>query len=134
MPAVYAIDLIEKRDKKKRMDRSIIKGWNVHYQTLAEVEEEARLKKQKEKEDASLLEPQGDDNTQDDADREEGLETAEEDHAAYNRKTGSFSGHYGKQPVKDESVKNQIDAILSEKKDAFHSVMSALQQEQEKNG
>ena len=44
MPAIYPIDLIEKRDKKRRMDRSIIKGWNVHYQTLAEVEEEGEIK------------------------------------------------------------------------------------------
>ncbi len=52
MPAVYAIDLIAKRDKKIKMDRSIVKGWNVHYQTLEEVEEAARAKKQKEEEEA----------------------------------------------------------------------------------
>ncbi len=52
MPAVYGIDLIAKRDKKIKMDRSIVKGWNVHYQTLEEVEEAARKKKQKEEEEA----------------------------------------------------------------------------------
>ena len=52
MPAVYAIDLIAKRDKKMKMDRSIIKGWNVHYQTLEEVEEAARAKKREEEEEA----------------------------------------------------------------------------------
>lgn len=65
MPAIYPIDLIEKRDKKRRMDRSIIKGWNVHYQTLAEVEEEARLKRQKQEEEKALREPPGD--TEDDS-------------------------------------------------------------------
>lgn len=49
MPAVYAIDLIAKRDKKMKMDRSIIKGWNVHYQTLEEVEEAARAKNKERK-------------------------------------------------------------------------------------
>ena len=49
MAAVYAIDLIAIRDKKRKMDSSIVKGWNVHYQTLEEVEELERLKKQKEK-------------------------------------------------------------------------------------
>ena len=34
------------------MDRSIIKGWNVHYQTLEEVEEAARAKKREEEEEA----------------------------------------------------------------------------------
>ncbi len=52
MPAVYGIDLIAKRDKKIKMDRSIVKGWNVHYQTLEEVEEAARKKNQKEEEEA----------------------------------------------------------------------------------
>ena len=51
MPAVYSIDLIAKRDRKIKMDRSIIKGWNVHYQTLKEVEEAARLKKQHQEEE-----------------------------------------------------------------------------------
>ena len=51
MPAVYSIDLIAKRDKKLKMDRSIVKGWNVHYQTLKEAEEAARLKKQRQEEE-----------------------------------------------------------------------------------
>ncbi len=128
MPAIYPIDLIEKRDKKRRMDRSIIKGWNVHYQTLAEVEEEARLKRQKLEEEKALREPPGD--TEDDSSTDTAESETEENHAqAYNRKTGSYSGHYGKEPVRDEAVKSQIDAILNEKKDAFGSALSALQEE-----
>ncbi len=128
MPAIYPIDLIEKRDKKRRMDRSIIKGWNVHYQTLAEVEEEARLKRQKQEEEKALREPPGD--TGDDSSADTAESETEENHAqAYNRKTGSYSGHYGKEPVRDEAVKSQIDAILNEKKEAFGSALSALQEE-----
>ena len=52
MPAVYGVDLIAKRDRKIKMDRSIVKFWNVHYQTLEEVEEAERLKKQKQEEEA----------------------------------------------------------------------------------
>ena len=37
MAAGYSIDLIAKRDRKKKMDSSIVKCWNVHYQTLEEV-------------------------------------------------------------------------------------------------
>ena len=52
MPAVYGVDLIAKRDRKIKMDRSIVKFWNVHYQTLEEVEEAEILKKQKQEEEA----------------------------------------------------------------------------------
>ncbi len=120
MPAVYAIDLIAKRDKKIKMDRSIVKGWNVHYQTLEEVEEAARAKKQKEEEEARK-----------EAEKEAGHRTSEGSDGksqkdAYNAKTGSYSGHYGKKPVQDEGQKQQIDSILNEKPEPFEFAMSAL--------
>ena len=120
MPAVYAIDLIAKRDKKIKMDRSIVKGWNVHYQTLEEVEEAARAKKQKEEEEARK-----------EAEKEAGHRTSEGSDGksqkdAYNAKTGSYSGHYGKKPVQDEGQKQQIDSILNENPEPFEFAMSAL--------
>lgn len=120
MPAVYAIDLIAKRDKKIKMDRSIVKGWNVHYQTLEEVEEAARAKKLKEEEEARK-----------EAEKEAGHRTNEGSDGksqkdAYNAKTGSYSGHYGKKPVQDEGQKQQIDSILNEKPEPFEFAMSAL--------
>ncbi len=120
MPAVYEIDLIAKRDKKIKMDRSIVKGWNVHYQTLEEVEEAARAKKQKEEEEARK-----------EAEKEAGHRTSEGSDGksqkdAYNAKTGSYSGHYGKKPVQDEGQKQQIDSILNEKPEPFEFAMSAL--------
>ncbi len=120
MPAVYAIDLIAKRDKKIKMDRSIVKGWNVHYQTLEEVEEAARAKKLKEEEEARK-----------EAEKEAGHRTSEGSDGksqkdAYNAKTGSYSGHYGKKPVQDEGQKQQIDSILNEKPEPFEFAMSAL--------
>ena len=128
MPAVYGIDLIAKRDKKIKMDRSIVKGWNVHYQTLEEVEEAARKKKQKEEEEARK---------QAERDSEEEEESARHPRArnekkqqideAYNRKTGAYSGHYGTTPVKVEGLKQQIHAILNEKPEPFEAAMSTIQ-------
>lgn len=128
MPAVYAIDLIAKRDKKIKMDRSIIKGWNVHYQTLEEVEAEARARKQKQDEEAQknaerLSEEAGEQSNQRQQTEKKGSQREE----GYNAKTGAYSGHYGKQPVQDEGQKQQIHAILNEKPEPFESAMSSLQ-------
>lgn len=137
MPAVYAIDLIAKRDKKMKMDRSIIKGWNVHYQTLEEVEEAARAKKREEEEEARKNARK---HTQDlqDYDPDQNYDENEKElltKDAYNPKTGSYSGHYGKKPVKDEGQKQQIHAILNEKPEPFEYAMSTLQsQDNSSNG
>lgn len=133
MPAVYSIDLIAKRDKKIKMDRSIVKGWNVHYQTLQEVEDEAYAKRQKQREeqakelDEAYREQEEAVERQDDGQQEETKEQLEK---AYNAKTGSYSGKYGEKAVEDEATKKQIHAILTEKSDVFHSALSALQEEQ----
>lgn len=137
MPAVYAIDLIAKRDKKMKMDRSIIKGWNVHYQTLEEVEEAARAKKREEEEE---VRKNAQEHTQDpqDYDPDQNFDENEKEllsKDAYNPKTGSYSGHYGKKPVKDEGQKQQIHAILNEKPEPFEYAMSTLQsQDNSSNG
>lgn len=124
MPAVYGIDLIAKRDKKLKMDRSIVKCWNVHYQTLEEVEEETRKKKQKEAEEARKNAEKLEDEEDSDGPQKEDKSRID---AAYNRKTGAYSGHYGKKPVKDEGQKQQIHDILTEKPEPFESAMSAIQ-------
>ena len=132
MPAVYSIDLIAKRDKKLKMDRSIIKGWNVHYQTLQEVEDEAYAKRQKQREEqAKEL-----DEAYQEQDEIDGLgdggtdEAKEQSEKEFNAKTGSYSGKYGKKAVEDEATKEKINAILTEKSDAFDSTLSALKEEQ----
>lgn len=127
MPAVYGVDLIAKRDRKIKMDRSIVKFWNVHYQTLEEVEEAERLKKQKQEEEARK-----------NAERLAKEEQESEVHAqqerkkkqmneGYNQKTGAYSGQYGKNPVHDENQKQQIHAILNEKPEPFEHAMATLQ-------
>lgn len=132
MPAIYSIDLIAKRDKKLKMDRSIVKGWNVHYQTLQEVEDEAYAKRQKQREEQAK---ELDDayREQEEAAESEDMQqekTKEQLDKAYNAKTGSYSGKYGEKAVEDEATKERINAILTEKSDAFHSTLSALQEEQ----
>lgn len=132
MPAVYGVDLIAKRDRKIKMDRSIVKFWNVHYQTLEEVEEAERLKKQKQEEEArknaerlaAEAEPESEMHTH----KEHKKKQTDE---AYNRKTGSYSGNYGKKPVHDEDQKQQIQAILNEKPEPFEHAMATLQAQEE---
>lgn len=131
MPAIYAIDLIAKRDKRIKMDKSIIKGWNVHYQTLEEVEKEAldKMRKQREDKAKELCKSLGEKeelNIEEQQQLEEAQQLLEE---AYNEKTGSYSGNYGKKPVDDELKKQQIQAILTEKTDEFDSALSALQEQ-----
>lgn len=127
MPAVYAIDLIAKRDKKIKMDRSIIKGWNVHYQTLEEVEAEARARKQKQDEEAQKNAEHLSEETGESNQRQQTEKKVSRRDEGYNAKTGAYSGHYGKQPVQDEGQKKQIHAILNEKPEPFESAMSSLQ-------
>lgn len=126
MAAVYSIDLIAKRDRKKKMDSSIVKCWNVHYQTLEEVEEEARLKKQKEREEREKAQRQEKDDDDDGEAEEVHLKL---DESAYNRKTGSYSGNYGKQPVRNENDKQKISAILGEKPDAYSAALLAIKEQ-----
>lgn len=135
MPAVYSIDLIAKRDKKIKMDRSIVKGWNVHYQTLEEVEDALRFEKQKQEE---AQEQEGYDRLEGEAQSDEAEQVQEMEDAvevqnskdAFNAKTRSYSGHYGKKPIQDEEKKQKVHAILNEKPDAYSSAMSVLQSQE----
>ena len=62
--------------------------------------------------------------------REEIEAARKEAEAAFNAKTGSYSGRYGSKPVENEEEQQQINAILTEKPDAFDSAMSALQDQE----
>ena len=128
MPAVYGIDLIAKRDRKIKMDRSIVKFWNVHYQTLEEVEEAERLKKQKEEEEARKnAERLAKEEAQESEMHAQQEDKKKQMTEAYNPKTGAYSRHYGKNPVRDEDQKQQIHAILNEKPEPFEHAMATLQ-------
>ena len=131
MPAVYPVDLIAKRDRKDKMVRSVVKRWNVHFQTEEEVEEEAREKRRKADEDKAkdVYERLEKEAAEDERIKQQEIEEAKNHiDMGYNATTGSYSGAYGQTPVESEEAKNQIDAILSEKKDVFGSALSALEQ------
>lgn len=132
MSATYPVDLIAKRDRKEKMDRSIVKGWNVHIQTKEEIEE-AEREKRMEEDEKKALEIYGrlmDEADQDEDIKRQEVESAKLEAGEYNATTGSYSGGYGKKPVESEDAKRQIDAILSEKSDVFGSAMSAMKNEQ----
>lgn len=109
------------------MDRSIVKGWNVHYETLQEAEEAARLKAEKEKLEKEIEDEGQGPLGQQDGEQEPPGNSIEMSEDSYNSKTGSYSGYYGKKPIQDESKKEQINAILGEKKAAFDAALSELQ-------
>ena len=142
-------DLIAERDKKEKMEHSIVKWWNVHYMTPEELTEE-------QKKEASLhvsqaVQPEvneemysaGDslDAAQEIIDRLN-REAAEDEarkqleieqaklaaEANFNETTGAYSGSYGAGRV-DKKHREQIDAILSEKDDALRDLIERTGEE-----
>lgn len=103
-------DVIDIRDEKERISRSIIKSWNVNYvpRPVVEPEPEAEPGEQEAMADGSLPGEQTD---------------AAENPEDYNASTGAYSGAYGKEPVRDEVTKGQIDKILSEKSEALRGII-----------
>ena len=94
--AVTMKDLIDERNERERISRSIIKYWNVNY-----------IPKQPEP-----VEPEKMEEEQEVVESNESQLPSEVD---YNYTTGAYSGVYGKSDVKDEVTKGQIDKILHEK-------------------
>lgn len=138
-------DLITERDKREKMNQSIVKWWNVHYMTPEELEE------------AQAKEQQADDSQGSGAQMESaGEKSGEQVHDAqgildrlnqeavqgelqkrkeiervraqfeknFNASTGSNSGVYGSGGA-DAEHKGQIDAILAEKDDALRSLIES---------
>jgi hypothetical protein len=93
-------DLIDQRNEREKIARSIVKFWNVNY--IPEP-----IKKEPEEDCA--------DEDENDAVPDEELMTD----SAYNATTGSYSGDYGKVGPTDEVTKGQIEKILHEKTDAI---------------
>ena len=96
-------DIIDERNEKERIGRSIIKRWNVNYVCRPQ-----EVSSQPEEKDALKLKRlQKSDNT-------------------FNAKTGSHSGLYGQNEV-DQVHRGQIEKILQEKTKTFQDM---LEQEQ----
>lgn len=109
-------DLIAERDRREKIQKSIIKRWNVHYMTPDELE---RMEKQKEAEEIyARLEAEA---AEDEAAKQAEVEDAMLKASEYNKMTGSYSGSYGKKAV-DSVTQKQIDQILGEKEAAIRSM------------
>ncbi|MGN0353018.1 MAG: hypothetical protein ACI4ES_15335 [Roseburia sp.] len=110
-------DLIEERDRKAKIQKSVIKSWNVHYMTPEELKE---LEKQNEAADVyARLEAEA---AADEAKFQAEIEAARRMSEDYNKTTGAYSGQYGKQEV-DSVTQGQIDKILGEKDAAIRSMI-----------
>jgi len=96
-------DIIDERNERERISKSIIKFWNVNYMPR-QPEPEISVPQE-----AETQLPQE--------------AAAEETEEMYNKTTGSYSGSYGRQEVKDEVTKGQIEKILQEKSDSLRSLI-----------
>ena len=104
-------DAIDKRNLQDQIARSIIKRQFVNYITVEEAERRRRLKEEQEAQERAQKESAQ--KTQHQKDLETG----------YNRKTGSFSGQYGKNGDMNEVTKSQIQQILGEKRETLRHVI-----------
>lgn len=151
-------DLIAERDKKQKMQQSVVKWWNVHYMTpeeLAEEQEKEVSSAMSQPEDVSepsdngemIQEPEEEnvaevsDTAQDILDRLN-REAAEDEarkqreieevrlaaEANFNETTGAYSGGYGASGA-DGEHKEKIDAILAEKDDALRDLIERTGEE-----
>lgn len=109
-------DIIDERNEKERIRKSIIKRWNVNYMPLTPEQmamKQAEADRLAEEENAA---------------QQTGEVFAENREAdsiedLYNATTGSYSGAYGRGEV-NEVTKGQIDKILQEKSDALRDLIA----------
>lgn len=100
-------DLIDERNERERISKSIIKFWNVNYMPR---------------------QPEPEMNAAEEAEMpQEAEETVVESEEMYNKTTGSYSGSYGRQEVKDEVTKGQIEKILHERSDSLRDLINESQ-------
>lgn len=96
-------DIIDERNERERISKSIIKFWNVNYMPR---------------------QPEPEVNAPEEAETQPEQEAVvEEKEEMYNKTTGAYSGSYGKHEVKDEVTKGQIEKILQEKSDSLRSLI-----------
>lgn len=105
-------DIIDERNEKERISKSIVKYWNVNYvvRPVEKPDESAESIAESERDMGEVSVDVAAEETQ----RDE----------FYNATTGSYSGAYGMEMVKDEVAKGQIDKILHEKKDALRDLIA----------
>lgn len=128
----YDIDLIAKRDAKQKLQKTVIKRWNVVMSS-----EESEEEKKEEADAAPMSEEEAEksrmaqeiiDRLNAEAAEDEAIKQAEIEAArarseeTYNVTTGSHSGTYGKGDV-SENEREMIDSIMSEKGEALQHLI-----------
>lgn len=126
-------DIIDERNERERISKSIIKYWNVNYvipevpQETKEAEETADIAL--DDEIMGIIDRADEDEIWDEAEEQAALlrageEYLKEEKAIFNKTTGSYSGAYGRKEVEDEETKGQIDAILHARSDALRDLIA----------
>ena len=121
-------DSIDKRNEKERIAGSVIKRWNVHYQSREELKKQEEQKEDdRMKEAQAILDRLQAETAADEEKKRREIEDAMRaaaqapTQADYNASTNAYSGAYGKQQVTDEATMDQINQILGEKKRDFEA-------------
>ncbi len=135
------MDPIDKRLMRDRLNKTVIKYWNVRYVDGMEGEEDTKIGATEElsAEEAEAQEKAMEvfQRLQDEANADEmakiaeqqeayrAAAEAEEAQAAWMERTGA-SGVYGQKPVEDEDEKARIESILAERSNGFEDMLSGL--------
>lgn len=120
-------DLIDERDEREKIQRSIIKRWNVHYVTKEELEAE-KAKDDSLKQAEEILARLRAEQLEDEARKQAEIEAAKKrSEDSYNATTNAYSGLYGQNEM-DSVTKGQIEQILGEKDAHLRSVIDENRQ------
>ena len=115
------MDLIDKRNMREKIARSIIKRQNVNYISQEELDKQKAAEEAKkareiyERLKANAVEKEA-------ATLQEGFDAVKRQQS-YNAATKSYSGEYGKEMPEDEVTQGQIEKILSEKEQEFRKTL-----------
>lgn len=114
-------DLIDERNEKERIRKSIVKFWNVNY--IPKSREEMAL----EMAEKNCHRPEDEVNDLEKQEQiEAGLREAAQQDSDYNETTGAYSGSYGRSAEQvDDVTKGQIDQILMEKTNMLRNIIAS---------
>ena len=113
-------DIIDERNERERISKSIVKSWNVNYAPAPPKQEE---KKEEESADEIIERLRAEEESAKRAHIDAIIDEVRTREKSYNAATGSYSGGYGNGDVEDEVTRGQIDAILHEKSDAIREIV-----------
>lgn len=116
-------DIIDERNEKERISKSIIKYWNVNYIVNQRPEEDSNAIL------AHMQDLAAEEEARKQAEIEAAVRAAQEREECYNVATGSYSGEYGRTEVKDEVTKGQIDKILHEKTEELRDLIEHVDED-----